>query len=73
MSTSTLAMARESQPRGKSLQPLMRELWQQLGIPLLSIAVFLFAWSQMAGRIQTSLGQIPGPMAVAHQAQSLWA
>jgi nitrate/nitrite transport system permease protein len=50
----------------------LQRLWQQAGIPLLSIAIFLFAWSQMSSRIQTSLGQIPGPIAVAHQAQSLW-
>lgn len=47
-------------------------LWQQLGIPMLAIAVFLFAWSQTASRIQTSLGQIPGPIAVAKQAHGLW-
>jgi nitrate/nitrite transport system permease protein len=59
--------------KAKEPKWLMRELWQQLGIPLLAIAVFLFAWSQAASRIQTSLGQIPGPIAVAKQAQSLWA
>jgi nitrate/nitrite transport system permease protein len=35
--------------------------------------VFLFAWSQVSTRIQTSLGQIPGPVAVLNQAQTLWA
>lgn len=59
--------------RGENPQQQMRELWRQLGVPLLAIAVFLFAWSQMSSRIQTSLGQIPGPIAVAKQAQSLWA
>jgi nitrate/nitrite transport system permease protein len=58
--------------KAKNPKWLMRELWQQLGIPLLAIAVFLFAWSQAASRIQTSLGQIPGPIAVAKQAHSLW-
>src|SRR5262245_56189074 len=56
----------------KAKQRLWLEtLWRQLGIPMLAIAVFLFAWSQAASRIQTSLGQIPGPIAVAKQAQSL--
>jgi nitrate/nitrite transport system permease protein len=60
--------------RPRPQRPLwLKQLWQQVGIPSLAIAVFLFAWSQMASRVQTSLGQIPGPMAVAHQAQSLWA
>jgi nitrate/nitrite transport system permease protein len=40
---------------------------------MLAIAVFLFAWSQASSRIQTSLGQIPGPIAVGQQALSLWA
>ena len=48
------------------------KLWQQAGIPMLAMAVFLFAWSQVASRIQTSLGQIPGPIAVAKQAHGLW-
>ena len=58
---------------GQSPRQQLQELWRLLGVPLLAIAVFLFAWSQLSTRIQTSLGQIPGPMAVLHQAQSLWA
>nr|WP_198683638.1 ABC transporter permease [Peristeroidobacter agariperforans] len=50
----------------------LERLWRQVGIPMLAIAIFLFAWSQAASRIQTSLGQIPGPIAVAKQAHSLW-
>jgi nitrate/nitrite transport system permease protein len=57
----------------KAKQSLWVEhIWRQLGIPMLAMAVFLFAWSQAASRIQTSLGQIPGPVAVAKQAYSLW-
>ncbi len=59
--------------RGESSRPQLQELWRSLGIPLVAIAVFLFAWSQVSSRIQTSLGQIPGPMAVLEQAGSLWA
>lgn len=60
--------------RAKARESLwMQRLLRQAGIPLLAIAVFLFAWSQTASRVQTSLGQIPGPIAVAHQAVSLWA
>ena len=58
--------------RGENPRLQMQELWHLLGIPLVAIAVFLFAWSQLSTRIQTSLGQIPGPMAVLSQAQSLW-
>ena len=59
--------------RGENARVQIVELWRQLGIPLLAIAVFLLAWSQVSSRIQTSLGQIPGPTAVWQQAQSLWA
>lgn len=87
MSTSSLAIAREQTSpatapeaaplpppeKPKAREPLWLQRWlRQAGIPLLSIAVFLFAWSQISSRIQTSLGQIPGPVAVAQQAYSLW-
>ncbi len=58
--------------RGENPRQQLRELWKQAGIPLLAIAVFLFGWSQASSRIQTSLGQIPGPIAVAQQTVSLW-
>src|SRR5512138_2225037 len=50
----------------------MRGTFSLLGVPLVAILVFLFAWSQVASRIETSLGQIPGPAAVWSQATSLW-
>ena len=40
------------------------ELWRQLGIPLLSIGVFLALWAAAAPQVQTSLGAIPGPVQV---------
>lgn len=39
-------------------------LWQRLGVPVLSILIFLFAWSQLAPQVKTSLGAIPGPAQV---------
>jgi nitrate/nitrite transport system permease protein len=59
--------------RGDEPRTQLRELWRLIGIPLVAIAIFLFGWSQVSSRIQTSLGQIPGPMAVSQQAGSLWA
>ena len=59
--------------RGENPRLQLKDLWRQLGIPLMAIAIFLFGWSQVSSRIQTSLGQIPGPMAVLQQAGSLWA
>jgi nitrate/nitrite transport system permease protein len=40
--------------------------------PLIAVLIFLGLWSQLSAGVQTSLGQIPGPMAVATQAVSLW-
>jgi len=56
---------------GDNRKQQARELWQQLGIPVLAIALFLLAWAQVAGRIETSLGGIPGPAAVWQQARGL--
>jgi nitrate/nitrite transport system permease protein len=47
-------------------------LWRSLGAPLLAILVFLFLWGRVAARVETSLGRIPGPVAVWHQAGTLW-
>jgi nitrate/nitrite transport system permease protein len=58
--------------RGETPKTQMKALWQLLGVPLVAILVFLFAWSQVASRIETSLGQIPGPAAVWSQAKGLW-
>ena len=48
-----------------------RELWRELGVPLTAIVIFLLAWAQLAARIETSLGGIPGPAAVWQQAREL--
>ena len=63
-----LRMARGENPRTQ-----VRELWKLLGAPAIAIAIFLFAWSQLSAGIETSLGRIPGPAAVWHQAGALWA
>jgi nitrate/nitrite transport system permease protein len=58
---------------GEDPRMQLAELWRTLGVPLVAILVFLLAWSWFAGRIETSLGQIPGPSAVWAQAGVLWA
>jgi nitrate/nitrite transport system permease protein len=63
-----LAIARGEDPRSH-----MRQLWLDLGAPLVAIVAFLVIWSQVSAGIQTSLGQIPGPGAVWQQAKALWA
>ncbi len=58
---------------GESPREQGAELWRKLGVPVLAIVVFLFAWGQLAPRVNTSLGAIPGPTAVWEQAQVLHA
>ena len=58
--------------RGEQPKAQLKALWQLLGVPLVAIAVFLFFWSQSASRIETSLGEVPGPAAVWAQTESLW-
>jgi len=59
--------------RGEDPRVHMRQIWLDLGAPLVAIAAFLLVWSQVSQGIQTSLGQIPGPTAVWEQTKALWA
>jgi nitrate/nitrite transport system permease protein len=56
---------------GENPREQARELWHLLGVPLLAIALFLALWAQLAPRVDTSLGAIPGPAAVWAEAGSL--
>lgn len=51
---------------------VLRALWRGVGVPAVAVAIFLVLWSRLSAGIETSLGQIPGPMVVLHQAQALW-
>mgnify|MGYP005822274887 CR=1 FL=1 len=57
--------------RGEDRRAQLALLWRDVGVPLVAIALFLGAWSQLAGTIETSLGRIPGPTAVWRQAVAL--
>ena len=48
-------------------------LARAVGLPLVGVAVFLFLWSAAASRIDTSLGQFPGPVGVWEQSGNLYA
>ncbi len=50
-----------------------KELWRQLGIPILAIVVFIGLWGVLAPRVHTSLGVLPGPVQVWAQAENLYA
>jgi nitrate/nitrite transport system permease protein len=57
--------------RVSKLDEWIKRLWSTLGVPILTFAVFLGAWSISASQIETSLGRLPGPIQVLSQAGSL--
>lgn len=56
---------------GEDPRAQLKELWLVLVVPLLAIIIFLFAWHSGAKNIETSLGQIPGPVQVWEQSGEL--
>ena len=56
---------------GDSIRGNARDIWRMLGVPVLSIVIFLLAWGALAPKVQTSLGAIPGPIQVWEQVGSL--
>ena len=55
-----------------SAKAALKSVWNNVGIPVVAITIFLIAWSRLSAGIETSLGRIPGPMAVLTQTQALW-
>ncbi len=49
---------------GDGVRGNLKDVWRLLGIPMLSIVVFLGLWATLAPMVQTSLGAIPGPVQV---------
>ena len=56
---------------GDNPKAQMKEIWLLLGVPLLSIACFLLLWGNLAPKVQTSLGAVPGPAQVWEQVLNL--
>jgi nitrate/nitrite transport system permease protein len=56
---------------GDNVREQAQELKHRVLIPLLGISLFLAAWAALAPMVQTSLGAIPGPAQVWHQAGQL--
>ncbi len=61
-----LRLAAGEEPRRQ-----LKELWRELAVPLLALGTLLVAWATVAPRIETSLGSIPGPVAVWTEARNL--
>ncbi|MGF1525851.1 MAG: ABC transporter permease [Candidatus Competibacterales bacterium] len=50
----------------------LKVIFQTIGIPMLAMAGFLVLWNYSAAQVQTSLGAIPGPVAVWEEAKGLY-
>lgn len=48
-----------------------KELWMIMGVPIVAFIFFLMIWDWGAAKVQTSLGAIPGPVAVWGEAKNL--
>jgi len=57
---------------GASGEPAARTIFRSIAPPLLGILVFLGFWHIAASGVQTSLGTLPGPLAVMKQAGNLY-
>ena len=58
---------------GDNVKEQLHELKRVLVVPLIGIVLFVGAWAALAPQVHTSLGAIPGPVAVYAQAESMWA
>jgi len=56
---------------GENPKQQMRQLFVIMGVPIIAMAFFLGLWNFSAARVNTSLGTIPGPAAVLHEAAGL--
>ncbi len=56
---------------GENPREQVATIVRTFGTPLVAIAVFLCAWSAIAASIETSIGAVPGPVAVWEEAKNL--
>lgn len=56
---------------GEDPREQVREILLQIGVPILALVSFMVIWSTLASGVQTSLGEIPGPVQVYEEAQGL--
>lgn len=52
---------------GDNPKAQLKDIWRLLGVPLLSILLFLALWAVLAPKVVTSLGAVPGPAQVWEQ------
>jgi nitrate/nitrite transport system permease protein len=51
----------------------VRQIFINLGVPMVAILIFLGGWSYVADNVKVSFGSLPGPVAVWTEARNLWA
>ncbi len=56
---------------GENPAKQLKQLWLVMGVPILAFILFLGLWSVSAAKVNTSLGTIPGPLAVWHEVGGL--
>jgi nitrate/nitrite transport system permease protein len=56
---------------GENPAQQIRQLWLIMGVPVIAFILFLGLWGFSASKVNTSLGAIPGPVAVWHEAGGL--
>ena len=56
---------------GEDPKEQIRQIASTVGIPLVAFLIFLGSWSAIASKIDTSLGKLPGPIAVFTQSKAL--
>jgi nitrate/nitrite transport system permease protein len=57
--------------RGQNPKEQLMDLFNQVGLPVLAILLFLLLWAGAASQVKTSLGLLPGPVQVWEQASNL--
>lgn len=57
---------------GEDVKGQLQAIGKSLGLPVIALFVFMLLWGIGASQIETSLGQVPGPVAVFQQAGQLW-
>ncbi len=66
------ADTKQSEEKVDSFLSKLPEKLKGLAAPLLGIVIFLGLWAALAPQVETSLGTLPGPVAVAEQGASLF-
>jgi len=56
---------------GENTAQQIRQLFLIMGVPIIAFTLFLGLWGFSASKVNTSLGAIPGPVAVWHEAGGL--